>query len=98
MKLDIKSITKFTRPLTNFLKKDAVGIFFAVIALVFAFLIWRIGHLAGAEPSQDAIDEKIRTVVRPRIDADSIKRIEELEDQNINIQTYFTDRDNPFQE
>jgi len=98
MKLNTKSLTKFTRPLASFVKKDAVGIFLVISALVFAFLIWRIGHLAGAEPSQDAIDEKIRTVVRPRIDADSIKRIEELEDQNIDIQSYFTDRDNPFQE
>jgi len=98
MKLETKSLTKFTRPLVSFLKKDAVGIFLVIAALVFAFLIWRIGQLAGAEPSQDAIDEKIKTVVRPKIDADSIKRIEELEDQNIDIQSYFTNRDNPFQE
>ncbi len=97
-KLDTTALTTKLRPLTNFLKKDYVGIFLAIIALVFGFLIWRIGNLAGAEPTDDAITEKLQTVVRPRIDPDSIKQIEELRAQNINIESYFTDRDNPFQE
>jgi len=98
MKLSKDSLSKFTRPAVAFFKKDAVPIFFGIIAIVFGFLIWRIGNLSSAEPSQDTLDEQLKTVVRPKIDADSIKRIEELEDQNIDIQSYFTDRSNPFQE
>ncbi len=90
-------VKKFT-PFINFLKKDAIGIFLFIVAAVFAFLIWRIGNLAGATPSQDAIDEKLQGVIRPKIDPDSIKKIEELQAQNVNIQSYFVDRDNPFQE
>lgn len=98
MKIDIKSFTKPLQPLTKILKKDAVGIFLLIVAAVFGFLIWRIGNLAGAEPTQDAINEQLVTVVRPKIDPKGIKLIEELQDQNIDIQSYFSNRDNPFQE
>lgn len=97
-KPDLKAIIIKLKPLIDFLKKDSVGIFLILVAIVFAFLIWRIGNLAGAEPSQDAIDEKLLTVVRPKIDPESIKKIEELQAQNVNIQSYFSSRDNPFQE
>lgn len=97
-KPDLNALLIKLRPLTNFLKKDSVGIFLFIVAIIFGFLIWRIGTLSGAEPSQESIDERLLTVVRPRIDPESIKKIEELQAQNIDIQSYFTDRDNPFQE
>ncbi len=98
MKLDIKPILKKLQPFINFLKKDSVAIFLVIIAIVFGFLIWRIGSLAGAEPKQDAIDEKLLTIVRPKIDQDSIRKIKALQDQNVDIKSYFVDRSNPFQE
>jgi hypothetical protein len=97
-KPDLNAITLKLKPFLDFLKKDSVGIFLVVVAIIFGFLIWRIGNLAGAEPSQEAIDEKLLLVVRPKIDPESIKKIEELQAQNVNIQSYFSDRDNPFQE
>jgi hypothetical protein len=98
MKLDLKPILAKLRPLINFLRRDSVGIFLAIVAIIFGFLIWRIGSLAGAEPDQDAIDEKLQAVVRPKIDPASIKKIQDLQAQNVNIQSYFVDRNNPFQE
>lgn len=98
MKLDIKPFLQKIRPLTNFLKRDSVGIFLAIVAIIFGFLIWKIGTLANAEPSQDDLTEKLTSVVRPKIDPASIKKIEDLKSQNIDIQSYFSDRNNPFQE
>jgi hypothetical protein len=98
MKLDIKPFLKKVQPVLNFVKRDSVAIFLAIVAIIFSFLIWRIGNLAGAEPSQDALKDKLAGVVRPKIDPASIKQIEDLQAQNINIQSYFTDRNNPFQE
>ena len=98
MNLELKPLLKKLQPFLNFLKKDSVGIFLTIVAIVFGFLIWKIGSLAGAEPSQDAIDEKLLTVVRPRIDKDSIDKINALQAQNVDIQSYFVDRNNPFQE
>ena len=98
MKLQIKSILKKLKPLINFVRKDSVGIFLFIVACVFGFLIWRIGSLAGAEPSEDAVAEKLHAVIRPKIDPASIKKIQDLQDQNIDIKAAFSDRNNPFQE
>ncbi len=98
MKIELKPIIAKLRPFLNFLKRDSVGIFLALVAVIFGFLIWRIGNLSGAEPSQAAIDEKLIGVVRPKIDPAGIKQIEDLQAQNINIESYFSDRNNPFQE
>lgn len=95
---DLKDIPKKLAPVIRFLKRDAVGIFLIIAAIIFGFLIWRIGRLASPTPSQDAIDEKLRSVVRPQINIENIQAIERLEDQNIDIKSYFSDRDNPFQE
>jgi hypothetical protein len=98
MKLEIKPLLKRIQPLINFAQKDSVGIFLAIVAVVFGFLIWRIGTLAGAEPGQDAIDEKLTSVVRPKIDQDSIAKIKALQAQNVDLKSYFIDRSNQFQE
>ena len=98
MNIELKPILAKLRPFLNFLKRDSVAIFLAIVAVIFGFLIWRIGNLAGAEPSQSAIDEKLIGVVRPKIDPEGIKQIEDLQAQNINIESYFSDRNNPFQE
>ncbi|MDB5182557.1 MAG: hypothetical protein JWO47_341 [Candidatus Saccharibacteria bacterium] len=98
MKLELKPLLKKLQPFLNFLKKDSVAIFLVIVAIVFGFLIWRIGSLAGAEPSQDALDESLLKVVRPKIDQDSIAKIKALQAQNVDIQSYFVDRNNPFQE
>lgn len=98
MKFDTKPILKRLRPIIKFVRKDSVLIFLLIVAAIFGFLIWRIGSLAGAEPTEDATTERLQTVVRPKIDPTSIKKIQDLEDQNIDISSYFSDRNNPFQE
>ncbi len=99
MKLEfLTPINKKLTPLYNLLKRDSAIIFLSIVAVVFGYLIWRIGNLAGAEPTKSQIDEKLRTITRARIDPASIKKIEDLRAQNIDIRSYFVDRNNPFQE
>lgn len=98
MNITLKPLLKKLQPLIDFLKRDSVIIFALIVAIIFGFLVWRIGVLAGAEPTQIELNEKLMTVVRPRIDQDGIKKLEELQAQNINIESYFSDRNNPFQE
>ena len=98
MNLDIKPTIKKISPALVFIRRESVAIFLVIIGIIFGFLIWQIGNLAGAEPSQSDLDERLLTIVRPRIDPESIKKIEDLQTQQINIESYFSDRDNPFQE
>lgn len=39
MNIDLKPFFKKIRPLTNFLKRDSVGIFLAIVSIIFGFLI-----------------------------------------------------------
>ncbi len=96
--LNLKKATAKFKPLLDFIRRDSVAIFLIIVAAIFGFLIWRIGQLANAEPDQSTLDEQLITIVRPRIDPDSIKTIEDLESQNIDIESIFSGRDNPFQE
>jgi len=98
LNLEIKPLLAKLSPVVSFIKRDSVAIFLSIVAVIFGFLIWRIGTLANAEPTQSEIDEKLVGVVRPKIDPASIKKIEDLQAQNINIESYFSDRNNPFQE
>ena len=96
--LNLSAITAKLHAATEFVRKYRVALILLIIAGAFGFLIWRIGVLANAEPSQAAVDEKLNAVVRPRIDPGSIQAIEDLQSQNIDIKSYFSSRDNPFQE
>lgn len=67
--------------------------------LIYAFLVLRINVLTNAQPSDDAIAEKANTVKRLKIDEESINKIQNLQDQNIGVQSLFESaRDNPFQD
>jgi hypothetical protein len=96
--LNLQAITAKFQGVLDFLRKYKIALILLIIAGLFGFMIYRIGMLANAEPTQDAIDEKLNAVVRPRIDPKSIKAIEDLQSQHIDINSYFSGRDNPFQE
>lgn len=97
--LNLKPLTTKLQPLLAFVRKDLRILFLLIVAAVFGYLIWRIGILANAEPSQDEVSEKLLTVVRPKIDQEAIKKIEELQARNVDISATFPpDRSNPFHE
>lgn len=99
MKLEVKDITTKLQPVLLWFKKYAVFIFVLVVLSVYGFLVFRINTLASQEPSDDAVTERLERVQRPKIDQDVLSKIEQLEDQNIQVQTLFQQaRDNPFAE
>lgn len=99
MKLEIKNILSKIRPVTEFLKRYMVFIFVLVMLGIFGFFIFRINQFSRAEPSETAVEEKLKTVQRPKIDPAVIEKIQLLRDQNIQIQSLFDQaRRNPFSE
>ena len=75
-------------------------IIFVVSALVaYSFLVWRINVLNQAKPSQDDLLEGLTTLRLPKIDEATIEKLEQLEDNSVEIRTLFQHaRENPFQE
>jgi len=76
-----------------------VLIFILVFVGIYGFLVFRINTLTASEPSDEAIQERLKTVQRPRIDQNAVDKINQLQAQNIEAQTLFEQaRNNPFNE
>ncbi len=99
MNIDIKQITTKLQMLLQKARKYIVLIFIVGLALMFGFLIIKIKGYADLEPTEEAVTEKLTAVQRPKIDQKAILKIEQLEDQNVEVQSLFKQaRDNPFSE
>lgn len=68
-----------------------------VVLLAYVFVVWRIGQLAGAEPTPDQLTSNISKI--PVVDKTAINQIQSLEQNNTNVHSLFESaRNNPFQE
>ncbi len=99
MKLDTKDIVNKLKPTLAWLKKHRIVIAIISVLFLYSFMVVEINALNRREPSEDAINEKLQTIKRPRIDDATIKKIEQLQDNNVDVEALFkTARENPFQE
>jgi len=99
MKIDLKKIPAKLQGLLQKLKGYSVFIFIICILLIFSFLVFRINMLTRIEPSDDAVNAKLQSVKQPKIDQDSINKLQALQDNSVEVQTLFQQaRDNPFHE
>lgn len=98
MKLDTQSLTAKLITTRDIIARYAVLIFITSAVAIAGFLTLRIASLSNIEPSPDQEDEKLASIKSVRLDAASIEKLKELEDQNISVQSLFDNgRDNPFE-
>lgn len=91
-------LTKFS-PFVNFIRRYALFCFFIAVLLIFSFLVFRINVLTNAQPTDDQITEKLKTVQRPHIDESTVNKIKQLQDHNVQVKALFDEaRNNPFSE
>ena len=99
MKLDLKALSDKIQPALLFIKRYVVFVFAMAMLVIFGFFVLRINQLSRLEPTDDAVTEKLQTVQRPKIDPAVLTKIEQLQDQNIQVQSLFDQaRSNPFTE
>lgn len=99
MNKPLKLLSEKLKPVAGFIKRYAVFIFFMVILGLFGFLVFRINSYAAVEPSEDAVQEKLKAVQRPRVDQNALDKIQQLEAQNVEVNSLFDQaRSNPFNE
>lgn len=99
MKLSLDTIQIKLRPAIKLFKQYAAFIFVLVFLGAYVFLVQRVGHLIQEDPSQAAIDSKLKPVNRLKVDEQAVKKITELETQNIEVKSLFDQaRQNPFTE
>lgn len=96
MKLDI-IIAKLSI-VKDFIARFAVIVFILFVALVFGFLTLNIANYANHEPTEEQIEERLSSLRRVSLDEEAVQKIQELQDQNINLESLFDNgRDNPFE-
>lgn len=99
MNTDLKTIINKIEP---FIRQSTKYLWLVVLVSfvgIYSFLLIRINSLTAARPDDTAVTEGLKTVPRPRIDEQAAKKMQQLEDQNVNIQTLFNEaRKNPFTE
>ncbi|MBA2279096.1 hypothetical protein H0V99_01480 [Candidatus Saccharibacteria bacterium] len=67
--------------------------------VMYSYLLYTSGKLVKQEPSEFKIGQVYQGTPRPKIDAEVAKKLNDLQDQNIEVQTLFENaRNNPFAE
>lgn len=99
MKNKLRTIKTTLAPLTNVLERYKVLIFLVSIFTIYAMLILRINLLNNKEPDSADISSQLQTVPRPKIDESTVEKIQQLQDNSVEIKTLFNStRKNPFLE
>ncbi len=99
LNIDLKSVSKELKQILSKFKRYSVVLAIVIIVGLYAYLVMQISSSATTEPSQAQVAEELGAVKRLRIDQESIDKIQQLEDQNIVVQSLFEEaRDNPFSE
>ncbi len=74
-------------------------IFIVLLLGMYSFLMFRINALNGSEPTDEAVAERLQSTKRPKIDQSAVDKIEQLQDNSVEVQTLFDEaRENPFHE
>ncbi|MBI3624264.1 hypothetical protein HY218_01380 [Candidatus Saccharibacteria bacterium] len=99
MKIDFKALVAKSLPFIKGLKRYASFILVISFLLIYSFLVLQVNLLDRREPTEDAVTEKLKSVQRPKIDKLVLSKIQDLQDQNVEVQSLFKQaRDNPFSE
>ncbi len=98
MNIDIKTISSKLSIIKDFIARYAVIIFVVTVVTIAGFLTLQIAQLSNIEPTEGQQDEKLASIKSVRLDAASIEKIKQLEDQNISVESLFNNgRANPFE-
>jgi hypothetical protein len=96
--LDLKQLPAALGAFGRKLFGAAPLLFFVLIALLYGFLLLRIGMLSNIQPDSSDVSKEISQLT-PHIDKNTASRLQTLEDNSVNVQTLFNDaRNNPFGE
>ena len=99
MKETIKKIITKILPVVAKLGRYKLFTFSMVLLILYGFLVFRINVLNNKTPSDKSITDKLQTVSRPRIDQSVKDKVQQLQDNSVEVQSLFNSaRNNPFHE
>jgi hypothetical protein len=99
MKLQASTIKNNLGRAAAVARRYALPIFLVFLLGVYSFLAWRVMTLNQVEPDQSIVAAKLKTAGVPHIDPDALSKIQQLQDNSVEVQSLFDQaRSNPFQE
>lgn len=94
--MDLKALPAQLRQLGQKTQRYSVLLFVIFVAGVYGFMSYKIYTLSSPATDTSAVDTQV-TSLTPRIDAETVRQLESLEDNSVNVQTLFDKaRKNPF--
>lgn len=99
MNISIDSFSQKFAKLKKSLAHNSTFLYVLIVLVAYTFLVVRINILNRSEPTDEAVAEKLQSVQRPKLEPELLKKIQDLQDQNVEVQSLFKQaRDNPFSE
>lgn len=97
-----EKLQNYLQTAQSFLDKGrqySLYIFISFVAILYGFLLFRISALTNITPTNDQVSSQAQSAHIPKLDEATIKQLQALQDNNVEIQTLFNEaRSNPFQE
>ena len=98
-KLDFKSLTAKAILGLERVRRFSFILFLGFVVLLYGFIFLRISSLNDPQPSADSITSQIKAAKVPHIDESTVKQLESLQNNSVNVQALFNEaRSNPFQQ
>ncbi len=95
----MKDLTVKIQVVGTFLRQYVVLIVIIIFGAMYGFLILTSTKQVDNQPGENQISEKLQGTTRPKLDEAVANKLNELEEQNIEIQSIFQEaRNNPFTE
>lgn len=95
----MNKITPYLQKLLETFKRYVFVICVVLFGGLYGTLIYTAGQQAALEPSESEITEKYKAAARPKLDEDTVNKLESLESTNVDVQAIFDEaRQNPFNE
>ena len=99
MKLDKTYLLEKLAVATALVKRFRFIIAFLVFSVMYGYVLTQVNAIDALQPSDKQIAEKATDAPRTKVDEELAEKIISLEDQNVQIQTIFSEaRKNPFAE
>lgn len=99
MKDQTQALATKLKPVINLTHKYLTFSIILFFLLIYTILILRIDNFSSASPTQDQISGKQQSISHPKVDPKVLSKIQQLQNQNIQVRTLFNQaRNNPFSE
>ncbi len=97
-KLDLKSLTAKASAAVEKARRFSLILFIGFVVLLYGFILFRINSLSNTQPSAESVSSQIKAAQVPHIDEATVKQLESLQNNSVNVQALFNEaRSNPFQ-